>query len=84
MAKGFMAIVTTPTGAWESTATVCTGHEAEYRARRMSQVKFLTECLPPFMRKGVSDSHYALWELAQENGCKCLVQAVEIDDKPTT
>lgn len=81
MKKGFMAIVKTPTGVWDSTAAVCTGHEAEHRARRMAQNKFLAECLPVFMRKGVDGAHYALWTLAQENGCSCIVQAVEIDEK---
>lgn len=79
--KAFLAIVKTPTGVWDSTATVCTGHEAEYRARRFAQNKFIAECLPPFMRKGVDNSHYALWSMARENGCSCLVQEVEIDDK---
>lgn len=80
MSRAFVAIVATPTGMWDSTATVCTGHEAEYRARRLAQNKFLAECLPPFMRKSVDSVHYALWGVAQENGCKCLVKEVEIDD----
>jgi hypothetical protein len=78
--KAFMAIITTPLGVWDSTATVCVGHEAEARARRWAQNKFIAECLPPFMRKGVDGAHYALWSLAQENGCKCIVQEVEIED----
>lgn len=51
MSKGYMAIVTTPNGVWDSTATVCIGHDAEIRARRWAQNKFIAECLPPFMRR---------------------------------
>ena len=80
MPKAFMAIVVTPNGAWDRTAAVCTGHEAEYRARRWAQMKFIGEMLPQFMRKNLDQAHYALWELAQANGCKCVVREVEIDE----
>ncbi len=81
MAKAFMAIIETPNGVWESTATVCSGHEAEVRARRGAEMSFVAAIVPQFMRKGLERAHWSLWECARENGCKCVVQEVEINDK---
>jgi hypothetical protein len=81
MAKAYLAIIKTPLGVWESTASVCSGHEAEYRARRQAQMKFMEQVLPPFMKTGLMNLTSAYWEAARVNGCECLVQEVEIDAK---
>jgi hypothetical protein len=79
MAKAYMAIIHTPLGVWESTASVCQGHEAEYRARRKAEVAFCMEAMPPFMKTGLNGLVDSFWRAAQINGCKCIVREVEIE-----
>jgi hypothetical protein len=77
--KAYLAIVLTPLGAWESTASVCTGHEGQYRAREMAKNKFLTENLPPFMKTGLGLLADSYWRAAQSNGCRILEREIEIE-----
>lgn len=79
--KAYMAIIQTPLGVWESTASVCKGHEAEWRARRQAQSAFAMAIMPPFMTKGLDSLVHSLWDAAQNNGCKCIVREVEIGTK---
>ena len=79
MGKAYMAIVQTPLGVWESTASVCTGREADIRARRQAQRAFVLETMPPFMTKGLDVLIDSYWRAAQTNGCQCVVREVEID-----
>ncbi len=81
MAKAFLAIVSTPLGVWESTATVCSGHEAEYRAKNGARYKFATEAMPPFMKTGLSGLVDSFWCAAQTNGCKLIVREIEIENE---
>lgn len=78
--KAYMAIIQTPLGVWESTASVCQGHEAEYRARRQAERAFAMEALPQFMTKGLDGLIDSFWRAAQTNGCKCIVREVDIEN----
>lgn len=75
-----MAIIQTPLGVWESTASVCQGHEAEYRAKHQAQRAFVMQTLPPFMERGLDGLFHSYWQAAQNNGCKCIVKEVEIEN----
>lgn len=77
MAKSYMAIVQTPLGVWDSTASVCSGPEAEYRARRQAERAFVMETLPPFMTRGLDGLIDSYWRAAQTNGCQCIVRSGE-------
>lgn len=79
MTKAYMAIVQTPLGVWESTASVCTGHEAELRAKRQAQRAFVIENMPPFMTKNLDMLIDSFWRAAANNGCKCIVKEVNIE-----
>lgn len=80
--KAFMAIIETPSGVWESTAAVCSGNEAEYRAKSWAKMKFLQQSIPPFMTKNLNYLEHSFWEVARASGCKCIVREIEIN--PTT
>lgn len=79
MSKAFMAIVETPLGVWESTAAVCTGREAEYRAKQWAKSKFAREILPPFIEKGIDTVVESVWRAATNNGCRLIVREIEIE-----
>lgn len=79
MSEAWMAIVISPEGrAWESTAAVVTGFEAEMKARKWAQSKFMHEMLGPFFKTGTDRLSYSFWEVARENGWKCVTSEVEI------
>lgn len=80
--KAFLAVVSTPKGVWESTASVCVGHEAEHRARQLAKFAFARDVLPPFMTQGISYLADSLWRAAETNGCRLVVREVEIEDAP--
>lgn len=84
MAKSYLAMVSTPLGVWESTACVCSGHEAEYRARVWAKAKFFEQVCPPFMTKGLEMAADSFWRAAQNNGCKLIGREIEIDPKNDT
>lgn len=79
MSKAFIAIVETPLGVWESTAAVCTGHEAEYRAKQWAKSKFAREILPPFIEKGIDTVVESVWRAATNNGCRLIGREIEIE-----
>ena len=76
--KGYLAVVQTPLGVWESTACVCTGHEAEYRAKRQAQRAFMKENLPPFMTQYTDSLVDFYWRAAERNGCLLIVKEVDL------
>jgi len=76
--KAWMAVIETPRGVWESTATVCTGHEAEFRARQYAWNKFMAEAIPDFMTKGLDGLRHSFERAAQSNGCRAIVTEVEL------
>lgn len=80
MPKAYIAMVETPLGVWESTATVCMGHEAEFRAKDGARHKFAAEALPTFMQKGLNTITDSFWRAAQNNGCKMIVKEIEIEN----
>lgn len=80
--KAFLAVVETPRGLWESTASVCSGHEAEYRARMTARLKFTVQCLPEFFKKRSDYLADAIWRHAQENGCRMIVREIDIETTP--
>lgn len=79
MSKAFIAIVETPLGVWESTAAVCTGREAEYRAKQWAKSKFAREILPPFIEKGIDTVVESVWRAATNNGCLLIGREIEIE-----
>jgi len=76
--KTFLAMVSTPLGVWESTASVCSGHEAEYRARRNAKMSFCQQIMPPFMTRNLDMVADSLWRAAENNGCKLIEREIEI------
>jgi hypothetical protein len=80
--KAYLAVITTPLGMWENTATICTGHEAEYRAKESAKRKFMESALPSFMAKGLDYLVDAYWRAAQNNGCDCVVKELDINHQP--
>ena len=81
MSKTYLAMVKTPLGVWDSTACVCSGHEAEYRARSWAKLKFFEQVCPPFMTKGLDGAAASFWSAAQANGCSLIEREVEINPK---
>lgn len=77
--KAFLAVIETPLGVWESTACLCSGHEAEFRARRNAQRAFVLETLPPFMKDNLETLFDIYWRTAVQNGCKCIVKEVTLE-----
>lgn len=78
MRKAYMAIVQTPLGVWDTTAAVCEGHEAEYRAKHRARFLFARDAAPPFMQKMTDGYVDAFWRAAEHNGCKLIVREVEL------
>lgn len=81
MPKMYLAMVETPLGVWENTATVCEGHEAEYRARAGAKMKFAIDAMPPFMKTGLDLLVDSYWRAAQHNGCKLIVREIEPENR---
>lgn len=79
MAKAYMAIVKTPLGVWDNTASVCIGHEAEYRAKARAKRLFVADALPPFMTAHIDMLVDSYWRAAQMNGCEMIVREVDVD-----
>ena len=78
--KAWMAVIETPRGVWESTATVCVGHEAEYRARQNAWNKFMAEAIPDFMTKGLDGLRHSFENAARSNGCRAIVTEVDLPE----
>lgn len=76
--KAWLAVIQTPLGVWESTAAVCTGNEAEYRARSMAWNNFMREAIPHFMTRGLESLAHSFRSTAENNGCKAIVREVDI------
>lgn len=76
--RTWLAMVETPQGVWESTATVCMGHEAEYRAKAGARSKFCMQIMPPFMTRGLDGLVDSYWRAAQANGCKLIVREITV------
>lgn len=76
--KAWFAMVQTPLGVWENTATICTGHEAEYWAKAGARSKFCMDIMPPFMKSGLDMLVDSYWQAAHNNGCKLIVREIDI------
>lgn len=79
MSDTYLAIVQTPLGVWEDTATVCTGHEAMYAAKRGAKAKFVRNALPPFMTESLELLVESFWRAAEKNGCRLIVREISIE-----
>lgn len=78
----YMAVVVSPEGTvWEGTATVTSGHEAEFRARRQAEMEFVSQMYGHLFKKGLSRLTHSVWEVARENGFQCVVTPVTIEHK---